>query len=111
MQAAKRNSEGEKFRQLKTAHKLHVRKADVFNMHLVEVTEKAIAEGLPETMVIVMDFQKICLCPKLAYHKNTTNDSYGCTTFAYMTISITELKCFCMLNITLERAQIKLFHA
>ena len=59
MQAAKRNSEGEKFRQLKTG-----RKADVFNMQLWEVTEKGSAEGLPETMVIAMDFQKNLPLPK-----------------------------------------------
>ena len=64
MQTAKRNSESKKFRQLKTAHELHVRKTDVFNMLLMKVTEKASAEGLPETMVIAMDFQKNLPLPK-----------------------------------------------
>ena len=56
IKAAERDNNAAEIRRLKTANELHLRKAEVFNVQLQEVTEKAKSQD--DVVVLVMDYQK-----------------------------------------------------
>ena len=61
IRAAEASLDMAKAEELKVEHKLHIRKADVFNTQIIEATDNARRDG--DTGVLVMDFEKNLTLP------------------------------------------------